>query len=125
MGAAIIPFPRPAAPPPVLRAAEKPLTYWHCAGDIFHNAGGRGVYLPLQDAFDRRTLFQISAHTLLTEGGGVYAARMFMELTRALDDLDGWLRAVKGKGLDWPAHEVAARLKVCPEIIHDEPTGAA
>lgn len=75
------------------RVTERPdvLSWWHCAGDIFQNAGGRGLYFTRERAEARRDWYARQAARYQITGGAreaSHCARMFMQLTRALDAQD-------------------------------------
>lgn len=83
-------------------------TYWHCAGDLFWNAGGRGVWISLEDAHRRRAIYYENL-----EG------RQYIDLTNALDALANHNRAV-GKPDPYASQtEVSDRLRGALRLVSD------
>ena len=80
-------------------------TYWHCAGTLFHNAGGRGVPITVHEAHRLRDLYAREAHRCHPSKLADHAAALFVELTQALDELDTWARCV-GRPSPWASDQI-------------------
>lgn len=101
--------------------------YWFCAGEIVFRAGPRVLVLTEAEAFERRAFWQARANEAFVERAmreARHAAKMWAELTRALDSLDLYRRATKGRGLDWPEDEAADRLRFSVTVGDDGPEAA-
>jgi hypothetical protein len=80
-----------------LPPAERPLAFWHVAGDIIWRGDGRPTPITERTAREMRDLFAeetaANFHAERQEAA-VVSAGLWLQLTKALDALDGWRRAV-------------------------------
>jgi len=100
----------------VPKREPKAKAFWHVAGDLFANAGGRGVFLPLENALTLREFWRakaVEAFEAREIGEARHAARMWGQLTAALDELAQHNRCV-GRPSPYPnpSSEVAGRFSL-------------
>lgn len=84
--------------------AGLPLTYWHVAGDIIWRGEGKPQPIPADEARDARERLSQQARLAFRRGDretSKACAALWLELTKALDALDLYQRAMRLEA--WPA----------------------